>query len=121
MAAPPQGLDMRGLFIVLFVILIAGAAPARAQNSCGGLLGTMVSATGTVSDFTYKKENDESQFFIRDSNLPCHIDIWVFVNGRILCRDGSQAVIVGKFGQGDIGASAPVFLIETDVDHVRCK
>ncbi len=113
---------MRGLFIFLVVIILVGAAaPARAQNACSALLGTVVSATGTVSDFTYKKENDESQFFIRDTNLPCHIDIWVFVNGRILCRDGSQAAIVGKFGQGDIGASAPVFLIETDVDRVRCK
>ena len=121
MAAPSQGRDMRGLLVVLVAVLIAGALPVRAQNACSALLGATVSATGTVSDFTYKKENDESQFFIRDSNLPCHADIWVFVNGRILCRDGSQAAIVGKFGQGDIGANAPIFLVETDLDHVRCK
>ena len=112
---------MRGLLVFLVVVLVAGAAPARAQNACSALLGTIVSATGTVSDFTYKKENDESQFFIRDTNLSCHIDIWVFVNGAVHCRNGNQATIVGKFDHGDIGAGAPVFLIETDLDHVRCK
>jgi len=113
---------MRNLFVLVVVaVVVARAGPARAQTECSALLGSMVSANGTVSDFTYKKENDESQFFITDTNLPCHTDIWVFVNGRILCRDGSHATIVGKFDHGDIGASAPVFLIETDLDHVRCK
>lgn len=112
---------MRSLFIALIVVLVAGAAPARAQTECSALLGSTVSANGTVSNFNYKKENDESQFFIEDTNLPCRTDIWVFVNGRIRCRDGNHATIVGKFDHGDIGASAPVFLIETDLDHVRCK
>ncbi len=108
------------LIAVLGLVLFA-TVPARAQESCDGTLGQVVTATGTVSDFVYRQTGDRSQFFIRDTNLPCRSDIWVFVSGRIICSDGKHATIEGKFDAGEIQPHMKAYILLTDADHVRCK
>lgn len=109
------------LGVLGFLTLAAPPAPARAQESCDGSLGQIVTATGTVSDFTYQEARDRSQFFIRDTNLPCRADIWVFVSGRIRCNDGKHATIVGKFDGGEMDKGGMAYILITDAEHTRCN
>ena len=104
-----------------FVLLFFGAARVHAQVACEATLGRIVTATGTVSDFSYRQAKDLSLFFIRDTDLPCNSDIWVFASGRVFCREGKHATVKGRFDKGDIGASKDAYVLLTDAEHVACR
>jgi hypothetical protein len=112
---------MRIAAVLGFFVLVLSAGQAHAQTACATMGGTVVQATGTVSDFIYKQSDDQTQFFIRDTNLACRADIWVFVAGRAFCANGKRAMVEGRFDSGDIGVGKLAYVIMTDSDHVACK
>jgi len=112
---------MRVIAVLGFAALALSAAPARSQDACQAMMGRVVTATGMVSDFVYLQSADKSQFFISDTNLPCNSDIWVFVDGRILCSDGKKATILGRFDTGELQDGTKSYVLLTDAEHARCK
>jgi hypothetical protein len=116
-----EGHSMRIVAVLGFLMLVLSTGHARAQAACDTMSGSVVQATGTVSDFIYKQSDDQTQFFIRETNLACRADIWVFVAGRVFCRDGKRAMVEGRFDTGDIGVGKVAYVIMTDSDHVACK
>jgi len=111
---------IRTIALVAFLTLMS-AAPGRAQNACDALLNGIVTAHGVVSDVVNKESPTVTQFFIRDTDLPCHTDIMVMVDGRIRCSDGKHATIQGKFDIGDLGGGRDTYLIITDSEHAMCR
>ncbi len=112
---------MRVIAALIIVAFALAAAPARAANECDALQGSVVTATGVVSDLTYRDAKDLTSFFIRDSNLPCRGDVWVFVSGRTRCANGNTIMVEGRFDQVDTGSNVSPYAIETNAEHVRCK
>lgn len=112
---------MRAIAALCFLVLAATAAPAKAQQACQELQDQIVTMHGTVSDLTYKDSDDITEFFVRDGDLPCHADIWVFVQGRTRCADGKKVALQGKFDVGDTGTNVSAYIVQTDADHIACK
>ena len=112
---------MRGFVALAFVFLCAIALPARAQSECDAMMGRIITANGTISDLFYKPNRDVTQFFIRDSNLPCRRTIMALVQGRTHCTDGMKVLIQGQWEQADTGTSLSPYVILSDAEAVRCK
>lgn len=111
---------MRTIAIAGSIILFLAASPSRAQNACDALLNGMVTAHGVASDVAYKESPTVTQFFIRQTDLPCRSDIMVMVKGRLKCSDGKRATVQGRFDIGDLGGQSTYLLI-TDSDHAACQ
>ncbi len=112
---------MRLIAALFIVALIAIAQPARAQSECDAMRGRIVTATGTVSDLIYKSDRDLTQFFVRESNLPCRGTILALVYGRTRCTDGMTVTIQGTWDQAETGTSLSPYVILSAAEAVRCK
>ena len=112
---------MRILAGLALICVFAFAHPARAQSECDAMMGRIITANGTISDLFYKPNRDVTQFFIRDSNLPCRRTIMALVQGRTHCTDGMKVLIQGQWDQADTGTSLSPYVILSDAEAVRCK
>lgn len=112
---------MRSLVALAFVFLCAAALPANAQSECDAMRGRIITASGTVSDLIYKSDKDLTQFFVRDSSLPCRGTILALVQGRTRCNDGMTVTLQGQWDQAETGTSFSPYVILSDAEAVRCK
>lgn len=103
------------------IFLFAASAAGHAQNACDALMNEIVTAHGLASDVVNKESPAVTQFFIRETDLPCHRDILVMVQGRIKCTDGKRATIQGRFDVGDLGGGTNTYILLTDSDHATCR
>lgn len=112
---------MRILAGLALVFILALAHPVHAQSECDAMRGRVITASGTISDLFYKPNRDVTQFFLRDSNLPCHGTIMALVQGRTRCTDGMKVVIQGTWDQADTGTNISPYVILSAAEAMRCK
>ena len=112
---------MRFLLGLAIICVLGFAHPARAQSECDAMKGRVITANGTISDLFYKPNRDVTQFFIRDSNLPCRGTIMALVQGRTHCSDGMKVLIQGTWDRAETGTSLSPYVILSDAEAVRCK
>ena len=112
---------MRVLFALAFVLACAAALPARAQSECDAMRGRVITANGKIADLVYKNDRDLTQFFVRNSNLPCRGTILALVQGRTRCHDGMSVTIQGTWDQADTGTSITPYVILSAAEAVTCK
>lgn len=112
---------MRVVIALAFILLCAIAQPAHAQSECDAMLGRIVTATGKISDLIYKNDRDLTQFFVRESSLPCRGTILALVHGRTRCRNGMTVTVQGTWDQAETGTSFSPYVILSDAGAVSCK
>lgn len=112
---------MRGFVALAFVFLCAIALPARAQSECDAMRGRIITAQGTISDLIYKSDKGLTQFYVRESSLPCRGTILALVQGRTRCKDGMAVIIQGQWDQADTGTNFSPYVILSDAEAVQCK
>ena len=111
---------IRAIALAVFFLFVASAA-GHAQNACDALMNEIVTAHGVASDVVNKESPTSTQFFIRDTDLPCHRAILVMVDGLIKCTDGKRATVQGRFDVGDLGDGSNTYILLTDSDHAACR
>jgi hypothetical protein len=112
---------MRILAGLVLVCILALTYPVRAQSECDAMKGRVITANGTISDLVYKPNRDVTQFFLRDSSLPCRGSILALVQGRTRCNDGMKVTIQGTWDQAETESGLKPYVILSDAEAVRCK